>query len=103
MKIFEQKKEYKFYAEIFKDFAKITYIYVKPKFRKTGVARKRVEDFIKLCIKKNVNCIKIDAYKNSLSFWNKIGFEVNCKPQIIGNDIQHYHDGIYNCPKMGQK
>lgn len=103
MNIFEEKKEYKFYAEIFKDFAKITYIYVKPKFRKRGIAKKRIEEFINLCIKKNINYIKVDAYKFSLSFWNKIGFEVNNKPQIIGNDIQHYHDGIYICPKMGQK
>lgn len=80
---------------IFNDFAKISFLGVKPRFRKSGVASKVLKEFIELCKTKNISSIKIDAHKSCLEFWEKQGFEVNKKASIIDGTKQNYHNGIY--------
>lgn len=93
MKIIENNK-YTLQYEFKKRTAKINYIGVKKRFRKNGIGKKAILDFIELCRKKEIVEIYIDAYKNSVPFWDKLGFQINHEPQIISGVVQDYHDGI---------
>lgn len=97
MNIFIENKKYRFYAKIVKseNVAKISYLGVAPRFRNQGVAKQVILDFIKECTSCGVNKIVIDAHKKSLMFWQKLGFEISCEPQIYNGKVQDYHDGNF--------
>ncbi|AXH16358.1 hypothetical protein AMYT_a0058 (plasmid) [Malaciobacter mytili LMG 24559] len=95
MEIFEQQKQYKFYASIKDGIGKISYIETKKRFRNQGIAKKVVTDFIVLCKKENISIIKINAYTKCLIFWEKLGFKVSKNPQIIDGQKQIFHNGVY--------
>ncbi|MCT7563304.1 GNAT family N-acetyltransferase [Aliarcobacter butzleri] len=86
--------QYIFQYEIKKTIATINYLGVQKRYRNKGIASKVVADFIQKCRKKGIKTIKIDCHKNSIRFWDKMGFEINTEPQIAWGVIQDYHDGI---------
>lgn len=83
------------YGEISPDekSAKITSLEVKKSFQKSGFGTELFERFQKEALKFSVERIEIDAYKKSLDFWRKKGFDVCDKPQVIDGYAQDYHDG----------
>lgn len=98
MNYMKETKEFICYGFIKKDKAKISYIAVKPRYRKKGFGKKAVDEFISYCKTKKAFHISIDAHKKSLDFWRNIGFQLEDTPQIIGGIKQDYYDGILTVP-----
>lgn len=70
--------------------AKIDYIGVKPRYRRSGIGREIVRKFVDYCRKQGIELIKIDAYKRALKFWRALGFTIG-ERQKYGDDLQDYY------------
>ncbi|OGS70747.1 MAG: hypothetical protein A3F91_09550 [Flavobacteria bacterium RIFCSPLOWO2_12_FULL_35_11] len=78
----------------FKDnFAKINSLEIKKNSQKKGYDSELVALFEKKCNEHAIFQIKIDAYKKSLGFWRKIGFDVHDSPQVIDGHTQDFYNG----------
>ncbi len=93
-KNFIENKEFRFQFTIKKNTAKIEYIGVKPRFRKSGIGKDVVMQFIEFCKKQNITKIEIDCYKKAVEFWKKVGFEIGNR-QVAYGTIQDYYDAHY--------
>ena len=93
MHIFRETNTFTFNATIDGSNASINYIFVSKGFRNRNIARQLVNDFINKAEKLGVKSIKLDAYFETLGFWEK-WFTINPKAQIKDNYIQDYHDGV---------
>lgn len=93
MHIFRETNTFTFSATIDGSNATINYIFVSKGFRNRNIARQLVNDFINKAEMLGVKSIKLDAYFETLGFWQK-WFTINPKAQVIDNHRQDYHDGI---------
>lgn len=91
----EETNQYTLQYYIYKHTAKINYLGVKRKLQKGGIGSSVVLKFIDKCKKLGIKQIKIDAYIESIVFWEKMGFSINKEAQIIKGHKQDFHDGIF--------
>lgn len=92
--MFLENKKYKLIYSIDNRVAKIGYLGIKKSFQKEGLGREIVKKLLLEFKTLNVERIEIDAYKKSIGFWEKCGFIVDKKPQIVDGHIQDYHPGL---------
>ena len=76
------------------DKAKIDHVEVKAVQRGSGLGSKAVRDFEKWAKKNGAKYVEIDAYKKSLKFWEKIGYELESEFQVMYGIKQDYKTGI---------
>lgn len=94
MRMYTENNIYTFDATINKKTAKINYIGVKKSMRNQGWAKHLVKEFEEECKNLGIEKILIDAYRECLGFWKKMGFSIKKEPQIIDGLVQDYHDGF---------
>lgn len=74
--------------------AKLDHIEVKAAQRGSGIGSKAVQDFEKWAKSNGAKYVEIDAYKKSLKFWDKIGYELDKEFQVMYGIKQDYKTGI---------
>lgn len=74
--------------------AKLDHIEVKAAQRGSGIGSKAVADFEKWAKKQGAKYVEIDAYKKSIPFWNKMGYELEKDFAVMHGYKQDYKTGI---------
>lgn len=75
------------------DTAKLNHIEVKPSRRGEGLAKDAVLKFEKWAKSQGAKYVEIDAYKKSVGFWEKMGYELEAEFPVIGGYKQDYKTG----------
>lgn len=74
--------------------AKLDHIEVKASQRGSGIGSKAVAHFEKWAKKRGAKHVEIDAYKKSIPFWNKMGYELEKDFAVMYGYKQDYKTGI---------
>ena len=76
------------------DKAKLNHIEVKAAQRGGGIGSKAVADFERWAKEQGAKYVEIDAYKKSINFWEKMGYELEKEFPVIHGHKQDYKTGI---------
>lgn len=104
LKLFEQfiNEEYKAYpgfegveitGHVDGDRAKLDHIEVKAAQRGSGIGTQAVQDFEKWAKEQGAKYVEIDAYKKSIKFWEKMGYELEKEFPVMYGHKQDYKTG----------
>lgn len=74
--------------------AKLDHIEVKAAQRGSGIGTQAVQDFEKWAKDNGAKYVEIDAYKKSIKFWEKMGYELEAEFPVIYGHKQDYKTGI---------
>ena len=75
------------------DKAKLDHIEVKAAQRGSGIGSQAVQDFEKWAKANGAKYIEIDAYKKSIKFWDKMGYELESEFPVMYGQKQDYKSG----------
>ena len=76
------------------DKAKLNHIEVKAAQRGGGIGSKAVADFERWAKEQGAKYVEIDAYKKSIKFWEKMGYELEKEFPVMYGHKQDYKTGI---------
>lgn len=82
------------YGRIKGDTATLESIEIKKSLQGKGLGKKYFADFENWAKENGAKYIKIDAYKKSIGFWEKQGFNLEKDFPVLGGVIQDYKSGI---------
>lgn len=74
--------------------AKLNHIEVKAAQRGSGIGSKAVADFERWAKEQGAKYVEIDAYKKSIKFWEKMGYELEKEFPVMYGHKQDYKTGI---------
>lgn len=74
--------------------AKLDHIEVKSTQRGSGIGTQAVQDFEKWAKDNGAKYVEIDAYKKSIKFWEKMGYELEAEFPVMYGHKQDYKTGI---------
>ena len=92
----EPEKGVKIYGSITGDTATLSSIEISKSKRESGIGTKVINDFEKWAKENGAKRIEINAYKDSIGFWEKMGYTMEKEFPIIDGDKQDYKDGFKN-------